>query len=143
MRPKLIAAGIVLMAALSMSGCRKGGFGWLGPQPEHGHGRYEGVGIYGPGVAWTRMVAAQQTKETPAAQVIDDQAIIVVVDSATGEMRACGDLSGYCIGMNPWKTPLVSSQIPPIKLTEHMKKAQDGPPPESAAPESAAPSAPQ
>ena len=27
---------------------------------------------------------------------------IVVVDSQTGEIRQCGNLSGHCIGMNPW-----------------------------------------
>ena len=121
MRPKLIAAGIVLMAALSMSGCRKlAPAEWL-PGQEHGHARYAGIGIYGPGKPWTRMVAAQQSKDTPAAKPIDDQAIIVVVDSVTGEVRACGDLTGYCIGMNPWKTPLASSQIAPINLTQHQK----------------------
>jgi hypothetical protein len=86
-------------------------------------------------------VAAQQAKETPAARTVDDQAIIVTTDSVTGEVRACGDLTGYCIGMNPWKTPLAASQIAPINLTEHEKPLRGMA--ESAAPEPAAPPASQ
>jgi hypothetical protein len=85
------------------------------------HGRYVGVGIYGPGRQWTRMVAAQQPiGETPA-RPVDDQAIIVMSDTDTGELRACGDLTGYCIGMNPWKQPLAPAQVAPIDLTSHVK----------------------
>ena len=83
------------------------------------HGRYVGIGIYHPEEPWTRMVGADAPKVTPAARTIDDQAIIVVEDSDTGEIRACGDLTGFCIGMNPWKTALASSQIAPINLTQH------------------------
>jgi hypothetical protein len=93
---------------------------------EH-HGRYVGIGIYSPGTPWTKVVAAQQAKQTAASAAIDDQAIIVVTDSNTGEIRACGDLTGYCVGMNPWNKALVSTQMAPINLTEHVK------PPEPAA----------
>ena len=127
-----IAASCVA-AAVGMSGCKP-----MSAAPVAGdsqHGRYAGVGIYGPEKQWTRMVAAQQAKDTPAARPIDDQVIIVVEDSATGEVRACGDLTGYCIGMNPWKTQLTAGQIAPINLTEHVK-----PPP---LPEEAAPSKPE
>jgi hypothetical protein len=91
-----------------------------GPQSLSGHGLYTGVGLYGPGAQWTRLIANHQTKEPQAARPIDDQVIIVVQNSATGEVRACGDLTGYCIGMNPWRAQLLSSQIAPVKLTEHM-----------------------
>lgn len=83
------------------------------------HGRYVGIGIYTPGTAWTKMVAVGAPQSTPAARPIDDQAIIVVTDSDTGEIRACGDLTGYCIGMNPWNKALVPSRTAPIGLTEH------------------------
>jgi hypothetical protein len=83
------------------------------------HGRYNGIGIYSPSRQWTKLVASQQPTDPQVARPIDDQVIIVVQDSATGEVRACGDLTGYCIGMNPWKTALVSAQIAPLKLTEH------------------------
>ena len=71
------------------------------------------------------MVDAAEQKDPRAAKTIDDQAVFVVVDSATGEIRACGDLTGYCIGMNPWKKPLTAAQQVPILLTEHVKPATE------------------
>jgi hypothetical protein len=111
-------AGGCLIAALALGGCKKAP--WLETQPE-GHGRYQGVGLYSPSQQWTRIVGSQQTKDTPAAKPIDDQILIVVEDSVTGEVRACGDLTGYCIGMNPWKSQLTAGQVAPINLTEHVK----------------------
>jgi len=84
------------------------------------HNRYVGIGIYSPNTQWTKMIGADATNVTTAARTIDDQAIIVVEDSETGEVRACGDLTGYCIGMNPWKKGLTSTQNAPISLTEHV-----------------------
>jgi len=66
------------------------------------------------------MVGADTPNVTAAARTIDDQAIIVVEDSDTGEVRACGDLTGYCISMNPWKGELAGAQLVPIRLTEHV-----------------------
>lgn len=108
---------LLVLAVLMVAGCNMRP---IAGEPGHGHGRYAGVGIYQPAEPWTRIVAAQQAKETPAAKTIDDQAIIVMVDSTTGEVRSCGDLSGYCIGMNPWKTSLLGSQSAPVNLTEHV-----------------------
>jgi hypothetical protein len=117
------------VATICVSGCEKkapdaaaadaASTGW-DPFGVH-HGRYVGLGIYSPQEPWTKMAGAAQSKDNPAARPIDDQAIFVVVDSATGELRACGDLTGYCIGMNPWKKPLTPAQIAPIILTEHVK----------------------
>jgi hypothetical protein len=84
-------------------------------------GRYVGVGIYAPEKQWTKLVATSPAKDTPAARPIDDQVIIVVVDSKTGEVRSCGDMTRYCIGMNPWAKSLTPSQIPPLNLTEHVQ----------------------
>ncbi|MFI4934223.1 MAG: hypothetical protein ACHP7N_06365 [Caulobacterales bacterium] len=108
---------VVVLVVVSLAGCRKG---TLSGDSDH-HGRYVGIGIYEPQAPWTKMVAAQQPAPSAAAKSIDDQAVIVVEDSSTGEVRACGDMTGYCIGMNPWKKPLLGSQIPPINLTEHVK----------------------
>jgi hypothetical protein len=83
------------------------------------HGRYVGVGLYNPTKQWTHMVHGQAPRDDTLAKPIDDQVIIVVADSATGELRACGDLTGYCIGMNPWEHALGASQIAPIQLTAH------------------------
>ena len=88
------------------------------PAPQHG--RYVGVGIYGPDKQWQRLVLASRVTDEALAKQIDDQVIIVVADSTTGELRACGDLTGYCIGMNPWTKPLLGAQISPIRLTSHV-----------------------
>jgi len=114
MRGKVFAA--LALAAIGLLGC---GRPVGGPDQTRGRGAYTGVGIYGPSRQWTKLIANQQTKDPEAARAIDDQVIIVVQNSATGEVRACGDLTGFCIGMNPWKAPLLSSQIAPVKLTEH------------------------
>ena len=113
---RVLVLGTVAMA---LAGCNRANWS---PLAETGqHGRYVGVGIYGPGKPWTRMVAAQAFGKGAGARLIDDQVILVVADSQTGEIRACGDLTGYCIGMNPWKQPLLAGRIPPIALTEHVK----------------------
>ena len=112
----LVGAALTLLAGCGGSPASPWALGDFGR-----HGRYVGVGIYGPGRQWTRMVAAQQPVGETAARPIDDQAIIVMSDTDTGELRACGDLTGYCIGMNPWKRPLTPAQIAPIELTTHVK----------------------
>jgi hypothetical protein len=120
MRRKVFAA--LAITALSLWGCNRPA---LSPDQAGRHGRYAAVGIYGPGQQWTRLIANQKPTDPDAARPIDDQAIIVVQNSVTGEVRACGDLTGYCIGMNPWKAQLLSSQIAPVKVTEH--RAPDDP----------------
>jgi hypothetical protein len=100
--------------------------------PRHGsavtsYGPYQDVGLYSPSPQWTRLAANQQEKDPDAAKPIDDQIIVVVEDSRSGEVRACGDLTSYCIGMNPWKTDLASSQVAPIRLTEHVKPLKHDP----------------
>ena len=117
MQSRLVAVAAWL--GLALGGCNP--IAVTSEDQANHHGRYSGVGIYGPSRQWTKLVATQQAKDPQVAQPIDDQVIIVVQDTATGEVRACGDLTGYCIGMNPWKTALVSSQIAPLKLTEHRK----------------------
>ncbi|HWE45322.1 MAG TPA: hypothetical protein VG407_04765 [Caulobacteraceae bacterium] len=130
-----IAVCAVLVAAAALSGCKKkadGSFEFGGLQ--HQKGRYEGVGVYSPASAWARLNDAQQANGAPMTS--NDQAIIVVVDSDTGEMRACGDLSGYCVGMNPWNKDLVPAQRTPVKVTPGLStdtQADDTPPAKSAA----------
>jgi hypothetical protein len=107
----LIAVSALAACAKKAEGAADAGWSPFGTTAKPG--RYIGVGIYNPGEVWTRVVHAQppaQGTMKPA----DDQAIIVVVDSKTGEVRSCGDLSGYCVGMNPWKTPLPAEQSAPI-----------------------------
>lgn len=78
-------------------------------------GRYLGVGTYPAGRMWQRMVTTGRPNDTTAAQLGDDEQIIVVVDSNTGEIRQCGNLTGHCIRMNPWG----SGQPMPVNLSEH------------------------
>ncbi len=47
----------------------------------------------------------------------DDGQVIVVIDRQTGEVRQCGNRSGFCVAMNPWKgtgrdrTPRLPAQL--------------------------------
>jgi hypothetical protein len=104
------------IAVIGVAGCR----GEDAQSSSDYRGRYAGVGIYHPGPAWLKLVPGQSPADAASAKLIDDQAIIVVTDSQTGEIRACGDLTGYCVGMNPWRSSLVKSQIAPARLTDHM-----------------------
>lgn len=103
------------------------------------HGRYVGVGIYAPGDLWQRMVTADPPANAPpeAARTSDDEQVIVVVDSDTGEVRQCGNLSGYCVGLNPWTKALTSQQQLPAGMTAHALKL----PPVELAPAPPAPAA--
>jgi len=96
------------------------------------HGRYAGIGIYAPGKLWGAQVNAEgQAKQDPArAKLIDDDAIIVVVDGKTGEVRECGNYSGYCAAIQPWTKAVETG---PVKLSKHASDVAD----DSVAPSSA------
>ena len=78
-------------------------------------GRYAGIGTYDAGRLWQQIVAPDP-KDPAAAKLADDEHVIVVLDSHTGEVRQCGDHSGYCVAMNPWST---GSAAAPVKLVKH------------------------
>lgn len=111
----LIVLGAV--AATCLGGCQKAANAQLGAAAHHG--RYVGIGLYTPGQMWSQMVVATQPKEAAAARTNDDEQVIVVIDSDTGEIRQCGNLSGYCVSTNPWRKPLVPTQNAPITLGKH------------------------
>jgi len=124
MRTMVGTAFVVLAigSAAGLSGCKKADAATAGLWPFSGatrQGRYAGVGIYTPNVAWTKMATDPSLRPASAATLNDDEAIIVVTDSQTGEVRACGDLSGNCIGMNPWQAGLAKSQVAPVNVTQH------------------------
>jgi len=125
----------MIIGAASIGGCNKAS----SPSVTTDHGRYAGVGIYTPSTPWTKLVASRAS-DPSAAKLPDDQAIIVVVDSVTGETRACGDLSGYCVGMNPWRAGLAKAQTAPVSVTEHRKSNVEAPAAANAADNAAAPS---
>ena len=97
-------------------------------------GRYAGIGTYDAGRLWGQMVGTEAPSDTAAAKVEDDEHIIVVIDSHTGEVRQCGDYSGVCVAMNPW-TGQGSRNAAPIKLKKHASDlaAEDATPVSNAA----------
>ena len=86
----------------------------------HGNGRYVGIGVYPTNELWTQINLPKPDKVDPAAATLgDDKQIIVVVDTRTGEVRQCGDMSGLCTQMNPWEQRPDVSQQQPVKLKKH------------------------
>jgi len=57
------------------------------------------------------------SQDPAAAKLADDEHVIVVLDSHTGEIRQCGDHSGFCVAMNPWTSTAAASA--PVKLVKH------------------------
>lgn len=110
----------VAVAALGLAGCEKAGEGASPLGASQGKGRYIGVGLFPAGRMWEQVVVADPAKDPAAAKPSDDEEIIVVLDSTTGELRQCGNLSGACIGMNPWAKP--ASQMAPAALVKHARQ---------------------
>jgi hypothetical protein len=107
---------VVALAVVALPGCNRA----EETQTATHHGRYLGIGVYSAGRMWSQMVqAGQRPAERTAATTADDEQVIVVVDSHTGEVRQCGNLTGYCIGMNPWSGALGQPQTSPIRVRTH------------------------
>ena len=104
---------VVAAASVALAGCDR-----THDRAPHGpgQGRYLGVGIYDAGPMWQELSAVEPAKDAKAATLADDSEIIVVVDSVTGEVRQCGNLSARCIGMNPWRG---SAGAMPAPLARH------------------------
>ena len=116
----LYLSGIFVAGALA-SGCQD-----RAADPETGrHGRFLGVGTYSAGELWSKMAQSGKQGDPAAATLLDDEHIIVVVDSQTGEVRECGDYSGYCVSMNPWTKAIAPEQAAPVKLTKHAADLAD------------------
>ncbi len=100
----------------------------------HNHSRYTGIGIYSPGKLWQEQANAQtKTNQDPAlAKIADDEHIIVVVDGKTGEVRECGNYSGYCASIQPWSKMVEGA---PVKLSKHADEANTVAEPNNAVPE--------
>ncbi len=103
-----------LFAALGLAACEK-------PRPAATPAlqaaRYIGVGTYSPGRLWMRIIHPD-SKDLAAARLSDDDQVIVVVDTQTGEVRQCGNLSGFCVAMNPWDKPAAQSAPAPMQQHE-------------------------
>jgi len=109
-------AGIAL-ALLAVAAC--GRHGDVAGPGHHPGGRYQGIGIYPAEQLWPRLSAADTNKDPARALRADDGQIIVVVDTQSGEVRQCGNLSGYCVSMNPWSGPLGADRAAPVSLNKH------------------------
>jgi hypothetical protein len=108
---------LALMLLPALAGCGEP----VEDGPRHGKadGRYAGIGVFAVGELWAEIAGAAQPKEAATARLADDEHIIVVVDSRTGEVRQCGDHSGYCVAMNPWSGPAGLRGTVPVALARH------------------------
>lgn len=94
MRTAPVWTAILMLAA---AGCNR-----AEPSSSQEGGRYAGIGTYPSDAVWRHMQGAPQGNAAQAA-LSDDSQIIVVVDRRTGEVRQCGNHSGFCVAMNPWQ----------------------------------------
>jgi hypothetical protein len=117
---RIATIGVIAFAGL-LAGCSRSS----ASGGAHGdHARFSGVGVYDAGRMWQHM-AAQDPKDPALARLADDEHIIAVVDGRTGEVRQCGDHSGYCVTMNPWAGPV--PQGLPVRLLKHAADFEAGP----------------
>ena len=106
----------LLLSAFLLLGCnQREAASSAGPKSP---GRYAGIGTFDAGRLWQEMRGASPTQDAAAAKLADDEHVIVVLDSHTGEVRQCGDHSGYCVSMNPWTASGPGSAVP-VKLNKH------------------------
>ena len=98
-----------LVACMVLCGCDRSPQA-AGPKSQS---RFAGIGVFDAGKLWAAMASPAVPKDAATAGIADDEHIIVVLDSHTGEVRQCGDHSGYCVAMNPWTSPNAKM---PVKL---------------------------
>ncbi len=105
----------IVIPALCLGACnRPGSLESVGER-----GRFAGVGIYSADRMWSQIVGSDEAKSPASARLKDDTEVIVVADTRTGELRQCGNLSGFCVGMNPWSKPLAKAQSAPLSVLKH------------------------
>ncbi len=88
-------------------------------------GRYFGLGLYGAGRMWAQLErpADPRAPSRPlAATLKDDEVVLVMMDSATGEVRQCGNLSGYCVRSDPWAVEAPAAPAAPAALAKHAEQ---------------------
>ena len=110
---RYVFAGGIVTLTLLLGGCDQASNGRASPER---HGRYAGIGTYPADQLWSHMAEPAQPAGAAAATIRDDEQIIVLVDSRSGEVRQCGNLSGHCIAMNPWTG---ATRAAPVRLTAH------------------------
>ena len=120
---------ILALAALMLVGCQKKEAAAAVVGAKAGpslRARFVAVGIYSPAETWTQVVGTAVGESPPGpgpgpgpALPADDDEILVVLDSATGEIRQCGNLSGRCLAMNPWAQAIDPRAVAPTMLLKH------------------------
>jgi len=115
MRDRFCAA---LLALFALVGCNKVGDESAASAGPKSPGRYAGIGTFDAGRLWQQIKGAPASNESSTANLADDEHVIVVLDSHTGEIRQCGDHSGFCVAMNPW-TAGANNAAAPVNLTKH------------------------
>ena len=109
-----------LSIALLVSGCNSADMADNGSGTKSSHGRYVGIGVVPTSSLWTQLDLTKPDKVDPAAATLgDDEHVIIVVDTRTGEVRQCGDMSGICTSMDPWAQKHDVSRKQPVKLLKH------------------------
>jgi hypothetical protein len=116
-------AAVVLLACGALAGCGQTQSADRGPLKKE-QGRYAGIGTFPAGRLWSEMAVATSPADPTAAILQDDENIIVVIDSQSGEVRQCGDHSGFCVRMNPW-TGAGARSAAPVKLKKHAADLQN------------------
>lgn len=111
MRFALLGVSLMVLAGCNQSPAPSGS----GPKSP---GRFAGIGVFEAGRLWGQMAGSPAAKDATSAKLQDDEHIIVVMDSHTGEVRQCGDHSGFCVSMNPWAGE-GSRMLLPVKLNKH------------------------
>ena len=104
--------GLLLIACV-LGACHQQDTAPPGPRSP---GRYAGIGTFDAGRLWQETKGAPTSQDPAAANSADDEHVIVVLDSHTGEIRQCGDHSGYCVAINPWTS---GGTTAPVKLNKH------------------------
>jgi len=109
----------LLILAACLCGCNPTPASNSAEATEHHGGRYLGIGVYPVSELWPHLAPPGRNPDPHAATLQDDTQLIVVVDSRSGEIRQCGNMSGHCIGMNPWAAALPQGRAAPVALDAH------------------------
>ena len=106
---------IALGLTTILTACERGEYAATGSKKDQG--RYSGIGTFEAGRLWSQ-IKRPVTGTDDKARLDDDEHVIVVVDTHSGEIRQCGDHSGFCVKMNPWSN---DSAVPatPVSLEKH------------------------
>lgn len=102
------------LALLLLAGCGK----MVTAEPDGDGGRYRGIGIATPGDQWKKLADAPKPSNAKLARLSDDDYVVFVTDSRTGEVRECGNRTGFCIRFQPWQHP---APLAPLSLTSHAR----------------------